>query len=410
MLAGCASAPATPTPSPEVTQDPSASCVADPGATAAFRWPDAAYGELDGELVERLQGAAEVGLALSLAPGVTVGVRTSEGTWMGAFGVADLQTGAPMEVGMHTRVGSVTKTFTGTLFLQLVEEGKLHLDDTVDQWFPEFPNSDRVTLQQLSDMHSGLTSYTTSDEFEEQLFGDRRKAWTVQELLDLAVVLPPSFEPGTDYQYSNTNTVLLGEIISRVEGKDLGQLLQERIFDPLELRNTSWPGESNELPEPFAHGITLQGVDDAVPLDVTFDNPSWGNAAGEIISDLPDLLTWTSALATGQGVLDEATAAERLASFPGPYRFSYGIGAACFQGWVGHEGELPGYNTTVYYDTVNNVAVAVQTNSDVPSGQCTASETLADDPHDQPCTSPASRVFIEISKALGREWIPNDKN
>jgi D-alanyl-D-alanine carboxypeptidase len=86
------------------------------------------------------------------------------------------------------------------------------------------------------------------------------------------------------------------------------------------------------------------------------------------------------------------------------------VGYACFAGWVGHEGELPGYNTTVYYDTESDTVVVVQANSDISSGTCTDSPTLADDPHTETCSTPAARVFMELSKVLGREFVPNDKN
>jgi D-alanyl-D-alanine carboxypeptidase len=421
-LSGCAaSAPETPSPA---TESPTAEatgtaqpCVADPARVAAFTWPDQAFAPLDADTSTVIRDAANAALIAAnenggVAPGALVAVRTPQGTFIQAVGSPDILAETPMDPSMHLRIGSITKTFTGSVLLQLVQEGALSLDDTLDNWHPEFPNSDEVTVRQLADMHSGLASYTTSEDFGRVLFTQRDKVWTTDELLSIAQDLPPSFDPGTDYEYSNTNTVLLGSIISQIEGKPYGDVLNERILQPLGLTGTSWPGDSPDIPAPFARGYTLQGVEGTTPYDATTDNPSWGNAAGEMISTIDDLLTWTSVLATGQGILDEQMAIERLSSFPGPYRFSYGLGVACFAGWVGHEGELPGYNATVYYNTDADIAIAVQVNSDIASGACPGREPIEGNlTHEgtpsAPCRNPAALITEQVTAALGHPWVPN---
>jgi D-alanyl-D-alanine carboxypeptidase len=158
------------------------------------------------------------------------------------------------------------------------------------------------------------------------------------------------------------------------------------------------------MPTPFAQGFTLQGdfAKPDAPSNATHWNPSWAWTAGDLISDIDDLLVYARALGTGHGLLGAAAQTERL-TFPAAG--GYGIGAGCSEGgWFGHTGELPGYNTTLYYNTAADIAVVVQTNSDIASGNCEERPTLTDNHREQECSSPAKRVFVAISKALGRPF------
>jgi len=357
---------------------------------------------LPAELAAKLDAAARAALPHTAAPGVIVGVVTPSGTWKAAYGVADPAAGTAMTVDTHTRIGSVTKTFTGTAVMQLAEAGKLSLDDTIQKYVSGIPNGDRITLRQLADMTSGIASYTRSAKFQDVLFSKPETIFTPKELLAIGVAESPLFEPGASFDYSNTNTILLGMVIEQVTGKPVGQVFKELIFDPLKLENTSWPGDSVDMPKPYAQGFTLQGdfAKPDAPSNATHWNPSWGWTAGELISAMDDLLIYARALGTGHGLLGEASQRERL-TFPGPA--GYGIGVGCVAGWFGHTGELPGYNTTLYYHADTDMTVVVQTNSDIASGDCKET-TLTDDPRDTECSSPATRVFVAISKALEKPY------
>lgn len=404
LVAACSSTTAS---SPSATT-PASTCVTDVDRVIATP-PTAAStsAALPTDLVAALNAAARSSFAEAAAPGAIVGVRTPQGTWTQAYGQADPATGAPMAVGMHTRIGSVTKTFTGTLIMQLAEQGKLRLDDPIDRYVPGIPNGDRVTLRLLANMTSGVASYTQSTQFTDTYFSKPETIFTPDQLIAVGISESPIFEPGAQFNYSNTNTVLLGEVIEKVTGQPVAAVLQELVLGPLGLANTSWPGESTEIPVPYPQGFTLQGdaaTPDA-PSNATHWNPAWGWTAGELISNMDDLLTYDRALATGQGLLAPATQAERLRSFPGAA--GYGIAMGCIDGWVGHTGELPGYNTSVFHDTKNDTSVVVQTNSDIASGNCPESPTLADDPRDAVCSSPATRIFVALSTVLGHTFTPN---
>jgi D-alanyl-D-alanine carboxypeptidase len=123
-----------------------------------------------------------------------------------------------------------------------------------------------------------------------------------------------------------------------------------------------------------------------------------------MISTLQDLLTYSRSLGTGQGLLSPETQTARLESVP--QSAGYGFAFGCVDGWVGHTGELPGFNTSLFYDTTTDTSVIVMVNSDIASGDCTASPTLTDNPTDVPCSSPATRVFVGLSEALGHPFQP----
>jgi D-alanyl-D-alanine carboxypeptidase len=202
---------------------------------------------------------------------------------------------------------------------------------------------------------------------------------------------------------------MLGLLAEQVTGQPIDALLRERIIGPLGLTHTSFPGESADFPTPHAQGATLQATNATpeAPANPTDWNPSWGYTAGEMISSIDDLLTYGRALGTGQGLLDTLAQEERLSSFPadrGTYSYGYALG--CVGGWVGHTGELPGFNSAIYYQTDADTIVAVMTNSDISSGDCTQSPLLATNQTGIWCSAPAPRIFAAVGDALGLPFAP----
>jgi D-alanyl-D-alanine carboxypeptidase len=259
-------------------------------------------------------------------------------------------------------------------------------------------------------MTSGIASYTFNEQFQEQLFSDPQRVWTPEEVIRIGIEDSPVFDPGTEFQYSNTNTVLLGLVLQQATGRPIGDLYREGIIEPLGLRETSFPElEDSSLPAPQARGYTLQGQDDGEPVDSTDWNPSWGWTAGAMISTVEDLLVYGRALGTGEGLLPPDQQAQRLDSFlgddipPNNADRAYGLGFGKESGWIGHTGTNPGYNTTVYYSPELDATMVVETNSDISSGDCSDDNpTLADSPHDIPCEEPAKRIFGALAEALGQ--------
>ena len=174
-------------------------------------------------------------------PGVVVLVHGKNGTLRLASGHSNLARKTPMRVTDRFRVGSITKSFVATVVLQLVGEGKLSLDDTVEHWLPgAVPNGDKITLRNLLSHRSGLYDYLSDPRvLKPYLSGNFGYSWTPRRLVAVSASHKPLFAPGTTTSYSNTNYILLGLIVEKATGNSIGAELKRRIFAPLQLRSTS---------------------------------------------------------------------------------------------------------------------------------------------------------------------------
>jgi D-alanyl-D-alanine carboxypeptidase len=365
--------------------------------------------------VDALNAALEESFSESGAPGVVAAVQTPEDTWLETRGVADLSSEEPMTPDVHHRIGSVTKTFTISLLLQAAAEGHLSLDDTIDQYVDGVPNGDEITLRQMANMTSGVANYGEDEQWANEVLSEPHRVWKPEELAQVGIKGSPLFDPGTQWHYSNTNTVLLGLVLEQVTGETIGELYRERIIEPLGLQGTSFPDlADSSIPDPHAQGYTLQGQSSgADPIDATDWSPSVAWTAGEMISTVEDLLVYGRALGTGEGLLPPEQQAERLDSFisdlpplnqpPLEGTLAYGLGLGNDRGWVGHNGEIPGYNTYLFYHPDLDAVVAVEVNSDISSGECPQdTPTVKDGPQDIACAEPADRIFRALAEALGK--------
>jgi D-alanyl-D-alanine carboxypeptidase len=333
-----------------------------------------------------------------LVPGAVALVRSPAGEVSTTYGTTTVGGKIPVSLADHVRIGSITKTWTGTVILQQAKEGKLSLEDPVSKFRPDVPDGDHITIAELLDMRSGLYNYTETRELNEIGDSDPQKVWNPDELLALAYSQPPYFPPGTGYHYSNTNTVLLGLIAEKLDAKPLSQVFQDRLFTPLGLKDTLFPpSTSNAIPDPHPQGymygnnVLTMGSPAAVPPDMqaaakagtlqpsdqTSLNPSWAWAGGAGISTAADLATWVEALVEGK-LLDPAIQSTRIASVqstnPGqPDAPQYGLAIAKFGALYGHTGEVPGFNTFAAYDPEKKVTIVVWVNLDpTPDGRAAA--------------------------------------
>jgi D-alanyl-D-alanine carboxypeptidase len=363
---------------------------------------------------DALDTALEQSFSESGAPGVVAAVQTPQYTWVRALGVADRTSEEPMTPDVYHRIGSVTKPFTVSLLLQALDEGLLSLDDTIDRYVEGVPNGDKITLAQMADMTSGLANYSETKLFNGDPGADPYKVWEPEELAQIGIADSPAFDPGTEFEYSNTNIVLLGLVLEQVTGESIGELYRERIIEPLGLKDTSFPDTSDtSLPEPHAQGYTLQGQSDREPVNATDWNTSWTWTAGEMISTVDDLLAYGRALGTGKGLLSPAQQDERIDSLvsdvpplnqpPLKGDFGYGLGLTKEHEWIGHGGEMPGYNTSLFYHPELDTVMVVEVNSDISSGDCPEDRpTMTDGPQGIPCSDPALRIFRALAEALGK--------
>jgi D-alanyl-D-alanine carboxypeptidase len=237
------------------------------------------------------------------AVGALAEVRDERGVWRGASGVAELGTTRAVPVQGRLRVGSITKTFVATVVLQLVGEGRLRLDDTVEAWLPGVaPGGDGITVRQLLNHTSGLYDVVRTLPMppSREFLDNRWRTWSADELIARAVAHPPAFEPpGSAYAYSNTGYLLLGQIIERVTGRSYSEEIERRVTRPLRLSGTSLPGTSPWIRGPHPHGYVPISRDGDL-LDYTRMNPSVFGAGGEMISTAKDLNRFVAALLGGR--------------------------------------------------------------------------------------------------------------
>ena len=318
-------------------------------------------------LEDELLGALQATVEEYDVPGAVAGVWTSEGAaWTAAVGTGDLAADTATSTDMSWPLRSITKSYTVTLLLQLVDEGALTLDDTIGQYVDGVTHGDRITLRQLAGMSSGNGDYTT-EAFQEEFTADPTRLYTLPELNAFAIGQPAQFEPGTRHVYTNANTNLLGAVIEKVTGQSFAEVLDERIIGPLGLDDTRYVLDVGTWTEPHAQGYgPADGGREAVEQNFSIFGP-----AGSMISTLDDSRVWAEALATG-ALLDPATQAERERGAPlevGPPYDLYALGIGSTDGWWGHNGEGLGYTAAVFHNPATQVSIVVFANeSNLASG------------------------------------------
>jgi D-alanyl-D-alanine carboxypeptidase len=302
-------------------------------------------------------------------PATVLGVSTSDGTWLGASGTPERGGSLGVSTDAQFRVASITKVFVAVVALQLVEERRLELDDVVSHYLPDGAFGS-VTIRQLLNHTSGIPDYSMSDDFNAGLLNHRERRWTAAELLALVNDKEPDFAPGTDYEYSNTNYVVLGEVIEKVSGRTWAHEVRRRILDALSLDSTYIPGA-----EPARESVVPGYFDSDNDGDV--ENVETGGPwpaletsegpAGAIVSTASDLLTFGEALFHGRLVHDSTLHAMVT---EGPYhpRFSnYGLGLEIMRPdyrttiW-GHGGFLPGFKSALWYVPSRDAVIVVLAN------------------------------------------------
>ncbi|MFD6277487.1 serine hydrolase domain-containing protein [Streptomyces sp. NPDC060209] len=274
-------------------------------------------------------------------------------------GTAAMGSRKPMPQNGRFRIGSATKTFTAAVVLQLVGEGRMSLDDTVEQWLPGVVRGNgndgsRTTVRMLLQHTSGIrdvgpeiAALKSADGYRAERF----RTYTSGELVGLAMQDPPRFTPpGTGWSYSNTNYILAAMIIDKVTGRSWAREVKDRIIRPLDLRDTSTPGAFPSILGPHARGYAAFGTDTAI--DVTVLNSTMAVGSGSIISTAHDLNRFYSALLGGR-LLAPAQLGEMTTTVLAPeLGVGYGLGLAevslsCGGSYFGHRGELLGYVTWV---------------------------------------------------------------
>jgi D-alanyl-D-alanine carboxypeptidase len=298
-------------------------------------------------------------------PGAIAGIWNPTGSWVGTTGLAGIDLNRAPAPADHSRIGSVTKTFTVMSLLQQVDRGLVNLDDPIGNYIKGIPNGETATLRMLATMTSGIPDYSGLTTWQNDYLSDPSVAFSPNQLIGYIKGEQALFTAGSAYNYSNSNTVLLGMVIKKVTGKSLAKVFEDDLFKPLDLQQTFYPRKSASLPKPHLNGITVK--QDGLQTDTTDWNPSWASAAGEMISQIHDLRTWGEIVGTGGRLISKKLQRERMQSVANPSEegFAYGLGLFNQDGWLGHNGSVPGYTAFLAYEQSSQTVIAVMANSDI---------------------------------------------
>ena len=305
-------------------------------------------------LKSRAQGLVEAGY-----PAVLAAVTDSKGESAGvAVGKGNLETGQAPPMDGEVRIGSNTKTFVAVVVMQMVQEGKVGLDEPIETYLPglikgEGIDGSRITVRQLLQHTSGLPEYTDTTPGSGDIFQVKDHYIPPRDLLDTALGKPAQFEPGAQWKYTNTNYLVLGMLVERVSQRPVGEQIDERIVKKLGLSHTYFPAPGDRSikgTHPQGYHLSAEGKLE----DITEMDPVWGWAAGAMVSTPSELNTFFQAVFDGrlltQSSIDEMkNGAVDASSYLGPGTV-YGLGLigrslSCGGTSWGHGGTIHGYQT-----------------------------------------------------------------
>jgi D-alanyl-D-alanine carboxypeptidase len=305
-------------------------------------------------------------------PGILLGITLDAQdncTLVSGASQIDTSTGSPTAPLFHSdkiRIGSITKTFVATLILDLVNNQKLSLDDTLNTYLPELnvPYGDTITIKQLLNMTSGVPNYLSNTDFFTNYYTNPGQSYTPEELVAVALQSASQL-PGMIWSYSNTNYILLGLIAEEVvPGFTLEDQMQS-LINNLGLLNTTFPGDTTSIAGRHSHGYSSQYVNSSFDpntiLDETASNPTSAWAAGAMISTLGDQMFWIQDL-----IQNAQENPARLQGNQGdisglPVCYGLGLMDLTFNNahYIGHGGEIIGYTGVVFYRPDKNAYISI---------------------------------------------------
>ncbi|RST12211.1 serine hydrolase [Streptomyces sp. WAC05950] len=278
-----------------------------------------------------------------------------DGQRVSTAAAGETMTGFPATTDMRFRIGSVAIPYMTTELLKLVDEGKVALDDKLSRWRPDLPHADEITLKMLASASSGYADYVTDKAFIAALYENPFRHWTGEELVRIAVSRPMARPPGSGFAYSHANWVLLGDIISKVERRPLGEVMRENVLEPMGLTETAISSRA-DIPAPVLHGFDNER---GVFEDSTYWNPSWTVAEGAVMTaTLQDMAKSFAAIGEGKLLTPESHELQLTPVVKVKGDASFALGLPVVNTWILQNPSFAGYAGTVAYLPSRKLAIA----------------------------------------------------
>ncbi|MFD6227946.1 serine hydrolase domain-containing protein [Streptomyces sp. NPDC060232] len=278
-----------------------------------------------------------------------------DGQRVSTAAAGETMTGFPATTDMRFRIGSVAIPYMTTELLKLVDEDKVTLDDKLSRWRPDLPHADEITLKMLASSSSGYADYVTDKAFIADLYENPFRHWTGEELVRIAVSRPMARPPGSGFAYSHANWVLLGDIISKVEGRPLGEVMRQNVLEPMGLTRTAISSRA-EIPTPVLHGFDNER---GVFEDSTYWDPSWTVAEGAVMTGtLEDMAKSFAAIGEGRLLTPESHRLQLTPVVKVKGDASFALGLPVVNTWILQNPSFAGYAGTVAYLPSRKLAIA----------------------------------------------------
>lgn len=346
------------------------------GLVAALHGASAAQTTVAADVAAKIDGAASGVLTATGVPSASVAVVIDgKVAYVKAYGKARLEPEMKAEPAMRYSVGSVSKQFTAAMVLLLVQDGTVKLDDSVAKYLPELTRANEVTVRQVLSMTSGYQDFWPED----YVMTSMMKPTDPQHILDVWGKKPLDFEPGTAWQYSNTNYVIAGRIAETAGGKPLIEQLQERIFKPLKMIGV-YNSDASRLPPTDPTGYYQHALGPLRPAPQ--EGTGWMFAAGELAMPASDLALWNISMIDrtllAPESYEEMFREMRLKDGSGThYGLGVQVGERAGHKYIEHSGEVSGFVSENIVFPADRIAITVLTNEDASSAASAIARQVA---------------------------------
>ena len=355
--------------------------------------PGILFAQSTSEKLEQYFKAAE---KAGLFNGTALVVQNGKVLMQGGYGVRNTDAATLSDVNTIYQIGSVTKQFTSAIVLKLAEEGKLAITDKVSKYLPDFPNAEKITIENLLSHTAGIYNYTNNGEFMEK---DVEKPLHMNALYNMVKDKPLEFEPGSKMSYSNTGYMLLGYIIEKVTGKKYEDVVRQEIFTPLQMTHSGFDFKNLQAAD---KAIGYSGIQNGKGNKTMIVDSTVSFAAGAIYSTVSDLDKWNNAVLSGK-IIKKSSLENAFTPRHNKYGLGWTIDSVAGKRVISHGGGIHGflsYNLTIPEE---NTSVILLSNVSTSKPGKVSQDVMAI-LHDRPYTLPEVKEEIAVDEKILKQY------